>query len=932
MDVPFRLVRREPPRAADAFLVLADSPAPLAAACACFDTVPETFAVSGGVILLPRAVGPDPVPGAVRLARLAGDLFVPVDADLLPTLLPDEAVGLTRDRGLIVLPGGIVLSFDPTTPLTVSHWLNPPRVRRSEWQPFPRRQDRPDTLTAVERPSPPEVAVIELLGSGAPDDAQPLPGAGEDASGTIPEDARPPAGSAIGRAVSSAALAAGGFLAWLGKQFGSTGLARIGGDLARRAIERVPRLSEKLLGDQEAALREVLRQLQSGDVEKGLSRAPIAVADPDRPAHIGTDARLSRRDPRYSLRDMIGTGPATVWLGGGDVWAELAREYRRLASEAAARGDHRRAAYLYGVLLRDLRAAANALMAGGLFRDAALLFRDRLSDPRAAADAFERAGEPDEAIRLYERLQDYERAADLLRRLGEEERAVRYYTMAAKALASTGRFVAAGDMMRTKAYRRTDAIGWYQKGWLTDGAEAVTCAERLLDEYVAAEDRHAFTQLLSEAETTLSARPRDAGRLFNYALRVTARILTADAQADLVDRTRLLFASHLRAVAMISEATAQADDLFRIASQLRTAAMIGEAGALAGELFKNCPPWDAPIGRDAAFAVQKRPPIPAKKEEVAPPIVRRITDGPVTAVAVARGTCDLVVAGANGIVFWRVTEGRFVPVATMSGERVLALSSSARGELVYAVVHGTDGNWSLRCYAADRAGAFRAWAQHPLEVHDAEKSEIYLQAEAVFCESEYRIVAATPARTYIFVGPRLRIEESHDVPSDAPVHFVADAGSGRLWKWEGNRVSLELDDETLQHMSFGPLTPTGPVSWRTPGTAVLEVALIDTEGCVRWAQLDARDRERYRDRNASATCLHGYTTVTFVAPDTLVAVTRANEVHWLHVTSERITVRASVTVSVPVHVFALAAQPDPDEVVAILADGGAVRLRRPGRS
>ena len=79
------------------------------------------------------------------------------------------------------------------------------------------------------------------------------------------------------------------------------------------------------------------------------------------------------------------------WLGGADIWAELAREYRRLAQEAAARGDHRRAAYIHGVLLRDLRSAANALMAGGLFRDAALIFRDKLNDDLSAARAFEQA-------------------------------------------------------------------------------------------------------------------------------------------------------------------------------------------------------------------------------------------------------------------------------------------------------------------------------------------------------------------------------------------------------------------------------------------------------------------------------------------------------------------------------------------------------------
>ncbi|QJW98885.1 hypothetical protein [Frigoriglobus tundricola] len=634
------------------------------------------------------------------------------------------------------------------------------------------------------------------------------------------------------------------------------------------------------------------------------------MADPDRPVRVGTDARLATRDPRYSLRDLIGSGgAATTWFGGGDVWAELAREYRRLAGEAAARGDHRRAAYLYGVLLRDLRAAANTLMAGGLFRDAALLFRDRLSDPRAAADAFERAGDHDEAIRLYERLHEYERIADLLRRLGDEDRAVRYYTMAATALASTGRFVAAGDLMRVKAYRRADAIGWYTMGWRTDGAEAVTCAERLLDEHVAAEDPRAVTQLLAEAETALAARPRDVGRLFNYALRGSAGALAADDRADLVDRTRLLFASHLRA-----------------------AAMIGEAGALAGELFGSDPPWSAPLGRDVAFAVQKRPSAPVPKD--APPLqIRPLIAGPVTAVAVVRGTCDLVVAGSNGIVYWRVAEGRFVPVAVATGERVTALSSSAGGELVYALVCGTDGHWNLRCYAADRTGAFRVWAQHPLDTEDIENPEIYLQSEAIFAGGEHRVVAVTPVRFYTFIGPRLRVEESFEpAPDSRPlVHFVADAGNGRLWSWAGGTVALEGVDGTPRFEWHAP-SPTGHVTWRAPGTAVLELAFVDGDGCVSWAQFDARDPQLHRARYALAKNPPGYTTVCFVAPDALVAVTEANEVQWLRVIGESLVVQASITVSVPVHVVALAAQSDPDEVIAVLTDGGAVRLRRPDRT
>ncbi len=131
MDVPIRLVRRAAPRpTADAFLLPAADPAPLAAAAARLADWPQVFAAGGGFLLVPPAAEPGPVPGAVRLCRLWGDLFAPADADLLPALLPDEAAALTRDRGLIVLPGGTVVAFDPAAPLPVTRWLAPARVRR----------------------------------------------------------------------------------------------------------------------------------------------------------------------------------------------------------------------------------------------------------------------------------------------------------------------------------------------------------------------------------------------------------------------------------------------------------------------------------------------------------------------------------------------------------------------------------------------------------------------------------------------------------------------------------------------------------------------------------------------------------------------------------------------------------------------------------
>ncbi|MBP3954683.1 hypothetical protein J8F10_05220 [Gemmata sp. G18] len=919
MEVPFRLVRREPTtNPADAFLLPAADASSIAGACARFNELPAVFAVRGGFLLVPPAPDARAVPGAIRLRRSAGDLFVPVDANLLPALLPDEATSLTRTRGLIVTAGGTVLAFDVTAPLPITDWLKPRAVRRSEWRSFPERPDRPNTLMVIERPVPPMEAVIEILGAGAPD-ADPLPGAGQGAkSGTgkaVPEAARPPAsGSMLGRAVAGAGLAVGGVLAWLGKQLGAGGLARAGADLARRAIERVPRLSEKLFGEQEAALREVLRQLQSGDVEKGLQHAPIAVADPDQPARVGTDAKLTRRDPRYSLRDLVGTGrggAGAVWLGGADVWDELAREYRRLAAEASARGDHRRAAYLYGVLLRDLRGAANALLAGGLFRDAAVLFRDRLNDPRAAAEAFERAGIHDEALRLYDRMGLHENAAELLRRLGHEERAVARFLMAANRLKADGRFLAAGDLMRAKAHRRDPATEFYRLGWLASTtAESVTCGTRLLDEYSAADNRPGYEILVNEAGSALLDRPRDAGRFFNHALRTSMDFLPEDARADLADRVRLMFAEHLR-----------------------THALLGEAGTLADDLFRSEQVWAPPVNRDAMFAVRGRSAPPAPPESPKPDHPRepdrRLIAGPVTAVVAVRGTFDVVVAGAGEIVCWRVSDGRVQSVATKS-ERVTALSASARGDVIYAVTNGADGKWRLRCFAADRGGTFRPTTQYTLPTGESTDPTIYLQSAATFRAGEHRIAVSTPVENLAFAGPYLQSDPTAlFIGDELPVRLLARFADGGVWCWAGTGIWYRPDSDAPVCLWKAPAIPGAEIDWLTPAPSVLEVVTVDRGGYLCWAEFDARDENQPRTRSSFAEHPTGVTVACLVAPSTIAAATNTNEIHWLRVAGNQLIVSASVTLSVPSCVVSLTARPDSNEVIVIFADGGGCRVRRP---
>jgi hypothetical protein len=110
MKVAFRLRRLPEPAPATALLVPGHRAEELLRLCVRLghDPLPAVYPVADGFLVeLPRP-NAAAVPGALRLRNLASHLFLPVDADLVPPLLPDEAAGLTGQRGLVFLPGGLV--------------------------------------------------------------------------------------------------------------------------------------------------------------------------------------------------------------------------------------------------------------------------------------------------------------------------------------------------------------------------------------------------------------------------------------------------------------------------------------------------------------------------------------------------------------------------------------------------------------------------------------------------------------------------------------------------------------------------------------------------------------------------------------------------------------------------------------------------------
>jgi tetratricopeptide (TPR) repeat protein len=647
------------------------------------DPAGRVYPVASGLLLRLEFPSHAFFPGTLRLRALAENLFLPVDADLVPALLDDEAEGLTRGRGLVFLPGARVLGFDPARPLDPADLLRVRRKAPRVWQPLPLHVPLAERIEEI------RVDVPGLSGDDAADDVLET---GHEEFGDAP---LPPTESgAAATLAGNAALGAGQWLLALGRGLGLPGLTAFGAGWIRRAIELAPQLGESVFGRQEAALRALLREFREGDLERALRHAP-SVGDVPRGSSIDAGANLPARNPKYDLADLLGKisggGPARVWLGGGAVMAELAREYRRAAEAALNRGDYRRAAFIYGKLLRDYRLAAHALLRGGLYRDAAALFLSRLGDSRAAATALVSAGELDRAIGLYRQLGDHREAGDLLQRLGETEAALAEYRLAAERLAaSPAGHLAAGELLLSKTGRTDLALAHFRAGWALRPSEgnAVACAFQMVRIFAELGARGDLLELLDEADA-LFARPgfdQPAGRFYDEVVHHAELPVMAEARDDLRDRV-----------------------LQSLGTKLRQGADSGARPvAILANLFPHEAAWAPPLLHDAEFALESaaRRIGPAPREDLPGDVVRIGSGGVVSAVCAAPGAGTIFLGFASGEVYvYRPETSKAVLVAAHDFPAV-SLATDDEGSTLGVLRAGYGGVGALSFYKRRADGTY----------------------------------------------------------------------------------------------------------------------------------------------------------------------------------------------------------------------------------
>ncbi|MDR3636277.1 MAG: tetratricopeptide repeat protein [Isosphaeraceae bacterium] len=683
--VPFHLRRRPEARAALALFLPAPEPEMTTLLTLCvrlgLNAAGRVFAVAGGFLIKLDEPTRIPSPGTVRLCALAEDLFVPVDADLVPALLDDEVSGLTRGRGLLFLPGERVLVFDPARPVDPGSFLTAPARPKRDWRPLPEIKGLPERIS--------EILVVR------PDDApEQLLDAGGENIGTEPP--RPPAAGATSNLLGGATLSAGAGMAWLGKTLGIERLAQIGTRWLDDAVARAPRLSEALLGRQAAALRALLQEFREGKLDQALRHAlPLSEQGTGRGAGQFPGDQLPPQGTSFSLNDLLepaGRRAGSIWYGEADVMAELTKEYRKAAEEATRRGEYRRAAFIYGRLLRDYRAAVNVLVRGGMHREAAILLLAKLDDRPGAAREFEAAGELDRALQLYREIEDHEAAGDLLRRIGEEDDALVEFQKAARRIANTaGGHLAAGDLLLTKVGRPDLAEVYFRDGWRNRlQANAVPCALRLAMLCAERGDVGGVFALVDEADELFDGPGHDgnAGLFYNELAKLADQASLAQVREECRDRALLGLAAKMRQ---------------------RVGTRNNASGILSG-LLRSPGEWSATVVSDAEFAAASllsQPSLIPRTTDAGAGRRLRIGVGVVTAACAAEETGEVFLGFASGEVYCFRPERSEVLKVGDSEMPVSALATETTGRTLVVLRSHSNGIGVLAHYQRRLNGSYR---------------------------------------------------------------------------------------------------------------------------------------------------------------------------------------------------------------------------------
>lgn len=922
VTVPFQLRRIEQSNAASALLLPSGSATELLEVCKSLRHV-TIFATASGFLILADDI-PHAMPGCFRLSRLCENGYLPADAELIPSLSKTEAAELTQKRGLVFLPGGQILAFDPEEGRKPTDFLKLPPLRRHIWRSFPEvARPAPDLIAISIPPPPPDAPLI------SEPDGTPIGG----------EDPRPADSNLGSKILGKTSHSLGAGLGAIGKLIGNDKLSQLGKSLKDKGLSMAPRLTEGILGKQEAALQELLSKFQSGKIEEALRRAiPFSEgAGRGSAAHTGTD--LPTNHLGFSLGSLFGGGGQAggIWQGGNDeTWRRLAEEYRKAANAAVARGDYRRAAMIYAKLLADFRTAAEVLSQGGLHRESARIFLEKLNDFKRAATEFEKAGDVDQALTLYLKTGDYEKAGDLLNRVGEVDRALHYYQQAAlQFITGSQDFAKAGDYILHKTGRIDLAIGYFEKGWkkrledITADSRCLECASRLLELYANESPCDSLWRLVGEAEDWFRSgekRNSEISAFFNSFAKLGELAHLASDRSQIRDRA-----------------------LVALSRQLKTHADYERVpGNIVNTLFGQHPHWSPEIVSDAAYALKTALKAGPRKQRPTRGVREsKLCKESITATAQARhrGTVFIAATDSSLISYDPAKNSiRSIDPPNNLGERIIGLAATEDGDILAKLYATATLEVRLSWYEL-QDGNYRSlsWTRVNAKREDCRLVQVYRQDGDLILTKNQKstlILLHIDDGTHYFEIPTLRSWPELDrfkKPIKVDLHFI----TGRTYSGNPKSLTVVFEDHrcysefTKKDLAWQPgyslnFENSFPhVNWLQPHPDGIEIAGIDSSGVLHFSDLRAKE-ETFIERHLSSSAPGGYRGVVILRSGRLAAITFSNQVQWLMVSSTKPHEFAPATsLKSPYRCVGFFHSKATEEVVVLMGDGTAFHVPVP---
>lgn len=175
-------------------------------------------------------------------------------------------------------------------------------------------------------------------------------------------------------------------------------------------------------------------------------------------------ARLTRRPLQFNL-GRLGGGYAVDGWNVDNYYSELRKKYLKAAQDAIDKNDFKKAAYVYAHLLGDYGSAAAALRQGKHYREAAVLYKEHLNNSALAAACLEEGGIYIEAIELYTELNQHEKAGDLYMLLDRKEPALQCYEKCVDMAAKNKDYLEEARIVTDKIGDRPRAKNVLLNGW-----------------------------------------------------------------------------------------------------------------------------------------------------------------------------------------------------------------------------------------------------------------------------------------------------------------------------------------------------------------------------------------------------------------------------------------------------------------------------------